>query len=532
MKLDILSQQRCVTFALVLSGAILSSGSALAQSDEVTLKSADGTVNLSGTLVDFTDDIYLLRTELGDLRVSVDQVTCEGFACPTFETPEADVHLRGSDTVGEGVVPLLLSGYAAYLGADVTVTETGGTNQILATMVSDQGFGDPMGTYLVTSTGSGTSFPALLDGSADIGMASRRTFPAEARALRDAGAGNMIDPRQEHIIAVDNLVVITHPDNPVTQMTMQQLRDIFTGQITNWAEVGGNDAPIIIIDKPAEAGTGAVFYDRVFGANPPERMSTNTFILTNNDTAAAVAEDPNALGYVGFAFKRENNPVEIISDCGIAMVPDAFSARTGEYGIGHNLHMYTRADLENQSAEEFINFVTSNAADSLVAKAGFIDLGVDRKPQTLNSGRARQLLDPNVNAFEGGFMRQMLSEMIDHDRLSTTFRFQTGSQRLTQRGFLDLARLADYLESESAGTKVLFVGFTDSVGAFESNRTLSIRRANSVMETLQEFAGDRLTGIEMEATGFGEIAPSACNETKTGQAINRRVEVWIQSNPT
>ena len=75
----------------------------------------------------------------------------------------------------------------------------------------------------------------------------------------------------------------------------------------------------------------------------------------------------------------------------------------------------------------------------------------------------------------------------------------------------------------------MFVGFTDDVGAFDSNRQLSFGRAEQVMAELQNFAGDRLAGIEMASTGFGEIAPTACNTSDNERRINRRVEVWIKS---
>lgn len=126
-------------------------------------------------------------------------------------------------------------------------------------------------------------------------------------------------------------------------------------------------------------------------------------------------------------------------------------------------------------------------------------------------------------------MREMLSEMIDYDRLSTTFRFSTGSSRLDERGRLDMARLADFLATQPEGTSVKIVGFTDGVGAFDSNRALSEVRAAEVMSQLQAFAGDRVAQLNLTSTGFGEVAPSACNVNENGRAINRRVEVWVET---
>ena len=500
-----------------------------AQSSEVTLKSADGTVNLVGEFIDFIDNNYVIRTGLGDLRVSAARVRCEGAACPDFTENDADVIMAGSDTVGDGVMPLLLSGYAGFLDAEVTQTATGNGGQFVAEMIGDEGFGDPIGSYLVSSTGSSNAFQALLDESAQIGMSARRILPAEARALRDAGAGNMISTSQEHIIAVDSLVVITHPANPVQSITMDQLRGIYSGTITNWAELGGNDAPITIFTRLADSGTIGVFDAGVFGDEFPSLQSSSLIASDITEMASLVNANEAGIGFVGYAFQRGASALTLINDCGLSMTPDAFSARTEEYGLQRFLYLYTRDDTQDQATTDFVRYAASEQADEVIAKAGFIDLGVDRRAQPLDGGRARQVLDPSGDAYEGGIMREMLAQMVDYDRLSTTFRFRTGSQNLDQRGRLNLARLADYLQEQPNGTEVLFVGFTDDVGAFDSNRQLSFGRAEQVMAELQNFAGDRLAGIEMASTGFGEIAPTACNTSDNERRINRRVEVWIKS---
>lgn len=527
MAFERLNIRKSAAVALVTFGAGMVPMSVLA--DEVTLKSADGTVNLVGEFIEFADDNYVIRTGLGDLRIAASRVRCEGAACPTFETASADVQIAGSDTVGLGMMPLLLSGYASYLDAEASVVATEKEGEILANLVGDGGFGDEMGSYLVTSTSSGDAFKTLLDGSAQIGMASRRIRPAEARELRDIGAGNMVSPQQEHIVAVDSLVVITHPENPVRELTMDQLRDIYAGNITNWSEVGGNDAPIVMISRNDGSGTRSVFEDRVFTDAEPSLASSALIATDNSEMASMVNADVNALGYVGYAFQRGAKSLTLVNECGISMTPDAFSAKTEEYALQRRLYLYSRADTLDEASAEFIKYAVSPDADGVISKSGFIDLSVKRRAQSLDGDRARMLLDPSVDAYEGGVMREMLSQMVDYDRLSTTFRFRTGSSKLDERAGIDMSRLAQFLETQPEGTKVKFVGFTDGVGAFDSNRTLSIGRAEQVMQQIEQYAGDRLAGIEFSSAGYGEVAPSACNTVEDGRAINRRVEVWIEA---
>jgi phosphate transport system substrate-binding protein len=519
--------KRALLRTALLSGAALAPFAA--QAEEVSLKSADGSVNMVGEFVEFVDNTYVIRTALGELRVSAANVRCEGAACPTFDTTTAELTFAGSDTVGLGVMPLLLSGFAANLDAEITVSETGVPEQSLSDFVGDQGFGDELGSVLVTSTTSGDAFKALLDKSAMFGMSSRRITPEEARALKAADAGNMISPSQEHIIAAGSLIVIVHPENPVQSLTTEQVRNIFAGIVVNWKEVGGPDLPIQVYDRPADSGTRGQFQLAIFGDNGAPAIAGAIIEEDNAKTSADVTDNPAAIGYVGNAFKRGAKAVPLVNECGISMLPDEFSVKTEEYPLFRRLYLYNRADNMNPLGQQIIDFAMSPAADEVIARSGFIDLGVARQPQALESPRGQSLLAPVADAFESGVMREMLAAMVDYDRLSTTFRFSPGSSKLDERGQIDISRLTAYLEGEPAGTKVLFVGFTDDVGEFTSNRKLSEDRAAQMMETLREYAGDRIANVELASMGFGEIAPSSCNSNDPGRAINRRVEVWIQS---
>lgn len=519
-------KQTVAATALAALGAIALPSAAVAK--EVTLKSSDGTVNIVGDFVAFEDNAYVVKTGLGELRISASRVRCEGAACPEFETNSADVVLAGSDAVGVGLMPLLMSGFASHLDAEAEVTATNNEKEILASFIGDDGFGDAMGSYLVSSTTSSDAFTNLLDGSAEIGMASRRIEPKEARELKKAGAGNMIDPAQEHIIAVETLVIVTHPDNPINELTKEQVRDMYSGRVTNWSQIGGPDAPVVFVTQPEGSGERELFEKVVFAGKGAEIGGQLKVSEDHNQTAALVNENLGGIGFVGYAFQRGAKPVTLVNHCGMPMTPNAFSAKTEEYALQRRLYLYNRGGEMTDLAKDFVDYATSEAADSVITKAGFMNLGISKQEQSLDSPRARALLNSNADAFESGVMREMLSQMVDYDRLSTTFRFKTGSSKLDERGRIDMARLVDYLEGQEEGTKVMIVGFTDDVGAFESNRFLSIERAAKVKDSLREFGGARLAGIQFDHSGFGEVAPAFCNTDDNGRAINRRVEVWIE----
>lgn len=512
---------------LTLVGSLSLSSFAFAQ--EVKLTSSDGTVNMTGDFVDFRDNAYIIATALGELRVSASRVNCEGAACPQLGGGEVDITIAGSDTVGLGLMPLLLEGYAGSIDAAADLVNTGNGDDIVADLIGDQGFGEDIASILVSSTGSSDAFSKLLARETDIGMSSRRIEPTEARALRTDGAGNMISPAQEHIIAVDSLVLVTNPANPIDSLTTQQVQQIFNGQITNWSQVGGPDLAITVVSRPDGSGTRSVFEDRIFGDNDAFDAPGTIVAESNGEVSQTVNQTEGAIGYVGYAFQRGANALSIVNECGIAMSPTAFAARTEEYALQRRLYLYTREDTASDKTREFVSYATSDEADSLIGKAGFIGFGVDRREQSLDGDRARSLLSQDVDPYEGGFMRQMLGQMTDFDRLSTTFRFRTGSAQLDERGLIDKQRLISYLETQPAGTELLMVGFTDDVGQFDGNLALSQQRAAQVASELRNVGGDRLADITVSSVGYGEIAPSGCNTSDEGRRINRRVEVWIKS---
>lgn len=521
---NIMSKAPAVYAALMLGTAV----PAFAATNDVVLKSADGSINISGELVEFVDQFYVLKTSLGNLRVSAERVRCEGAGCPTFEAQAADITLAGSDTIGLGLMPLVMEGYASFLDAEPTIVATANEAEVLASFVGDSGYGDELGTYKVSSTGSADAFTALLDGNAELGMSARRITPDEARALKASGAGNMISTSQEHIIAVDGLTVIVHPSNPISQVTMDQLRSIYTGEITNWSQLGGADLPITFVTRAEGSGSRFVFEDRIFDGEVT--AASNQIEAADNSALSTLVNDtPGAIGYVGFAFQRGAKPLPLVNECGITTTPDAFSAKTEEYALQRRLYLYNRQDTSDPLVSQFLDYATSEAVDAVVSKAGFVDLGVKKREQGLDSPRATTLQSAGLPAYESQFANAMMDEMVSYDRLSTTFRFRTGSSRLDERGVLDMKRLAKYLQTQPQGTEIVMVGFTDDVGAFDSNLRLSEERARSVLALMQEQHPELAEQVSFETKGFGEVSPVACNVSDNGRAINRRVEVWLKS---
>ncbi|MBL1435952.1 MAG: substrate-binding domain-containing protein [Rhodobacteraceae bacterium] len=510
---------------LSLAGGI---GQVLAQ--DILLTSDDGAMSISGQFIEFTDGNYVIRTTLGDLVMNGDAVNCEGAACPDLVQVkvEADVVFAGAETVGNGLLPLLLEGFSSHISSVIESHETD-DGAIFSELIGDDGFGDTVGTFLVNSTGTSDAFTELANGDTTFGMASRRIFREEARSLSRAGFGRMTSVEQEHIIAVDNLIVIVHPSNPVDAISISDLRRIYEGDITNWSTLGGADQKIAVYNRPTNSGTRSVFENRIIGTD--DHVLVARIVESNETTAARINANPAALGFVSYAYLNGAKPLQLISECNITTSADSFSAKTEEYPLHRRLYLYTGAEIDTELGREFLEFATSSFADGVVAKAGYIDLGITRLAQDNSMDRMRNLIANTTDSFELGLMRELFVELFQWDRLSTTFRFASGSNKLERKSELDLVRLVEYLADQPAGTDVSLVGFTDSDGAVSANRTLSVRRAEQVREAILQAGQGRLSGINFSAMGFGELSPAACNDIGDGKHINRRVEVWIRDSP-
>ncbi len=511
----------------------------------VQMQTPDGSLTVTGKLLAFENDQYVVETSLGKIRAGVNEMICSGPGCPSsgapketlvasiaptapFDPATVDVRFAGSDTVGLGLMPYLMEGYADYLNARderIQVSEI----ETLDRFVGNNGSGRVVSEHLVVATGSGDAFDALAVKAAEFGMTSRRVKSGEAAEMLAAGAGVMTDPDHETVIAVDSLAVIVHPDNPVTGLTFQQIGGMYLGRITNWAQVGGKNAPITVISREDGSSTRGVFEKAVFSGQEPPLAARVVYPEGDNpEIAAAVQNDPNAIGYVGFAYSEGLKRLDLTSSCGITSTATPFAVKTEEYPLGRRLYLYHRPDNMPQEARNFLQYVLSPEADDAIARSSFVNFGVERVSQAGNTSRANTLFNGLNGQTELGLANDMLNDMRSWDRLSTTVRFPTGSSALGQKELNDVDRLVSYLEGLPDGSQVAIVGFTDSVGSFSRNLFLSNQRALSVARSIDRVAGSRLTNVEFQTKSYSELAPSVCEIDDNGRAINRRVEVWVR----
>ena len=364
-------------------------------------------------------------------------------------------------------------------------------------------------------------------------MSSRPVRGNEVQAIESAGLGAINRTGNEHILALDGLILIVSPENPIRTLNIVDAAEIFAGSITNWAALGGPDEAINLYIPDPRSGGAEIFEERIL-APLGERLSASARVMpTNRDLADAVAGDRYGIGFTGLAFERSARALNLELPCGIIIEPNDFNVKTEEYPLSRRLFLYTTGEPLPQQARGFLDYALSDDAQIEIADIGFVNQSVSSL--SLNSQGRRiaeafiQPRDPEALRL----MRDMALELLDAERLSTTFRFQQNSSVLDVKSEGDLKRLARHIESGALqGKEVVLIGFADDVDRFEANLSLSSQRAGQLRATLaaelSRLGSD--AGADVVTLGFGPLAPVACEDDGVGfgGVTNRRVEVWIR----
>ena len=226
----------------------------------------------------------------------------------------------------------------------------------------------------VSGGGSGTGLAALVNGTTDIANASRKI---KAEEIADAQQ-NGIEP-YEIEIARDAIGVIVHPANPVEQLTLQQISDIYSGQIKNWQEVGGENRPIVLLSRESNSGTHVFFLEEVvrLGQSANKTLfSQDTLLLPSSEgIIAEVRQNPNAIGYDGLGYiTPEVKTLAIAPAAGDAYVkPSVDSVNNGQYPIARPLFMYTPGEPSGV-VKTYIDWILGSDGQQIVKDLGFVPL--------------------------------------------------------------------------------------------------------------------------------------------------------------
>ena len=203
-------------------------------------------------------------------------------------------------------------------------------------------------------TGSGSGIKAVQAGSCDIGLASRDLKPEEATDLNGT------------VVAIDGIAMIVNKENPVKDLTIEQIAALYKGEITNWSEVGGLDAPVVLIGREAASGTRDGFESIT---DTEDACKYNQELTSTGDVVQTVSSNPNAIGYASLASVKDT--IKLISVEGVT--PSTETIQNGSYKIQRNFVMVTKKNTKlSPAAQSFFDFATSSAADEWIIEAGAV----------------------------------------------------------------------------------------------------------------------------------------------------------------
>lgn len=233
---------------------------------------------------------------------------------------------------------------------------------------------DPDIRVSVSGGGSGTGIASLINGTTDIANASRKITPEEI----DEAGKNGITP-VEFVVARDAIAVIVNKKNPLTQLTLAQISDIYSGKYTNWSQLGGEDRPIVRVSRETNSGTHVYFLEQVLRLGRKDNktlFSSDTLLLPSSEgIMAEVRQNPNAIGYDGLGYVTPEVKVIAIARNSQEeyVIPSADSVNQGSYPIARELYMYTAGQPE-YLIQQYLSWIVSPVGQKIVTENGFVPI--------------------------------------------------------------------------------------------------------------------------------------------------------------
>jgi phosphate transport system substrate-binding protein len=499
-----------------------------ASAQDVALTSHDGTVEIEGTLLGFDGDFYRVDTIYGELTLDGSGVDCAGPGCPDLQNFVAELSVSGSSTIGEVLMPALIEGFALRSGYTV-LRETRDETHFVYTL-SDKADDKKLGEFNFRVTNTDEGFADLLADEADIEMALREIRATELRRAKDAGLGDLSDANRSRVLALDAMVAVTAPGNPVDSISPAQLARVFAGRIQNWSDLGGPDAPIALHLRDEKAGIAQALQDRLMVPAGLVLDRSITRHPNQRNLIQAVTSDPFALGIATYSQTGNADVLVLKGTCGFSLRAGRVTIKTEDYPLTAPMFLYIPARRLPKLARDFLTYTRSPSAQIVIRRAGFVDQAPEELSINQQGDRfanAITVIGEDVKLSEVQRLVKTLSPM---RRLSTSFRFRTGSSALDAQSLSNVQQLARSLERGLYDERELtFVGFSDGEGPEDTNRRIAEQRAQAVLDAVRKAAeAISLDQLNIRVDAFGESLPMACDDSAWGRQVNRRVEVWVQ----
>lgn len=415
---------------------------------------------------------------------------------------EEDVMLRivGDDAAGSTLIPQIAANLLKLQGAgavEILPAPSPWTIQVRGRVLPETEV-----SILIRATTTLEGYEWLNSGKADVWLAARSATPTEMDGLRAVGK-----PRFARI-ARFALVVMVHPDNPIESLTHDQVRDIYTGSVTDWSEVGGPAGPIHAYGRSAGTANEGTFAEFFYDESEVSGLVRHVPLFT--DMNREIIRDRHGIGYLATSHDTGLKRVLLTIDGRVTSLPDAYGLETEDYPLANSLFLYRLERPGMDMAEAFVREARSPRSEYLMMRMGF------RAAEThlLWPPAPRQL------PARTGLGATTLNAV----RVNVTIHFPGDSDELDDTALQDVRELVRYLRRLSIPTGgLVHTCHSENSGDLGLNRFMSLRLGQIFAAALRE-----QNFVAGELVPFGSALPLADDITPAGRRANRRIETWIR----
>lgn len=495
---------------LVATDQVTCIGSACPESTEVhsarfvVLEARDRSTTIRGSLVSFDDGVYVVATRIGEIRMDTGQVNCIAGDCPDVDYSQKTLRIAGSHHAVGHLLPKLLRSFAATRDLDYVAA---GVNNVTSVELRAK---NGALKYIVNLTKTDDAFAtsSFNDGAFDAVIVS------EAAGLRDASY-EVVD------FAQDGVVVVTNLANQTSELSLKELMQIWSDPVT------GKTIGVHVLEEDVDL---IQMVRAQLGLSDTVQLPVVKHKSTQ-DLAVALNTNRRSFGLLRRAVARSQplKTVSLLGDCGLPVRSDDFGLKNSDYPLRLSYKAVRRVDDGVAFLDTFTNWLSTQQAQSVIAASGFANAALST--MTIEDMGASLYHNAIFNDdFNGKQFSDMMQALWNAERLPVSLRFATGSSRLDEVSKQKLISFAQSLsDGQFADKEVVLVGFTDDVGSAFSNTQLAMRRATAVRSELSRLLPATVTTPDVVAESFGEQLPVFCNTQDIGRSLNRRVEIWVRN---
>jgi outer membrane protein OmpA-like peptidoglycan-associated protein/serine/threonine protein kinase len=422
-----------------------------------------------------------------------------------MQSPHVALRICGDRELSNQLMPSLVRGFYSFSNIKYIRQQTNETNSIhILGEMNNQPY-----QFDIKIAHTEQAYEWLQYGQCDIIVTGQKILKSGiSRPMTKTEESDLVPA--EYLIALDGIVAMVHPENPLKSLSIQEIQDIFSGKIKQWP-FSDASKDIHIYTPTSVSDLYQVFQKRFL---EDQTIHATRKFDDLNTLSRYLHKDPYGIGICSLPFTYDNQPLAIADHEIDPVRPGYFSVSIDSYLMIRKIYLYTILVSATEYALPFVTFVQSDKGQAIVKKCGYVDCTVKAL------GSRRELWQKPVNK---AVFNKLVKITRQTQKLSMNFYFKSNDYQLTEESTQKLNQLISWLQRKAGILKIYAIGYSDSRGSYRQNCLVALKRAENVAREM------KVSGIYVdEIVTACEEFPIASNQTETGRLKNRRVEIWVQ----